>query len=370
MLTSANTQKKKKILIKFCYYLSLIHSFPLQATQTPSKSLNKGKEKKNHHTETTQYIDVLFLQFASAIAASAHFTPHIDPPAHTSISCAAPHPYNLKTFLFTPISPLSAPLPPPSSMETNKQQKKKKWFLPLVFSLLVTTILILLSIFVSSDSNSLLYLYRSRLRTHEVPHFVESKLSLSSTSTPNTVPRIAYLISGSMGDGESLKRTLKALYHPRNQYAVHLDLEAPAHERLDLANFVRNEPLFTELGNVRMVVKANLVTYRGPTMVTNTLHAAAILLKDGGDWDWFINLSASDYPLVTQDGKEFVNFQSFVDAPLDRLLVFSCQVCVLMSKTMLRFCWLMCALFAGADLFSLAVCEFGVDDLNAVFVLE
>ena len=36
-------------------------------------------------------------------------------------------------------------------------------------------------------------------------------------------------------------------------------------------------------------------------MVTNTLHAAAILLKEGGEWDWFINLSASDYPLVTQD---------------------------------------------------------------------
>ncbi|KAI3761954.1 hypothetical protein L1987_52377 [Smallanthus sonchifolius] len=50
-----------------------------------------------------------------------------------------------------------------------------------------------------------------------------------------------------------------------------------------------------------MITKANLVTYRGPTMVANTLHAAAILLRDGGDWDWFINLSASDYPLVTQD---------------------------------------------------------------------
>ncbi|XAR51785.1 hypothetical protein NMG60_11006519 [Bertholletia excelsa] len=50
-----------------------------------------------------------------------------------------------------------------------------------------------------------------------------------------------------------------------------------------------------------MITKANLVTYRGPTMVTNTLHAAAILLKQGGEWDWFINLSASDYPLVTQD---------------------------------------------------------------------
>ena len=94
-----------------------------------------------------------------------------------------------------------------------------------------------------------------------------------------------------MGDGESLKRTLKALYHPWNRYAVHLDLEASSKERLDLANFVRNEPLFEKFGNVRTVVKANLVTYRGPTMVTTTLHAAAILLNEAQDWDWFIILS-------------------------------------------------------------------------------
>jgi hypothetical protein len=36
-------------------------------------------------------------------------------------------------------------------------------------------------------------------------------------------------------------------------------------------------------------------------MVANTLHACAILLKQSKEWDWFINLSASDYPLVTQD---------------------------------------------------------------------
>ncbi|KAL6553455.1 Beta-glucuronosyltransferase GlcAT14A [Orobanche gracilis] len=46
-----------------------------------------------------------------------------------------------------------------------------------------------------------------------------------------------------------------------------------------------------------------MVTYRGPTMVSNTLHACAFLLKRYKDWDWFINLSASDYPLVTQDGE-------------------------------------------------------------------
>ncbi|KAJ7956684.1 Beta-glucuronosyltransferase [Quillaja saponaria] len=183
-------------------------------------------------------------------------------------------------------------------METNKPQKKNKWFLPLVFSLLLSTLLMFISIFISSSSNS--QLYHTHVKSELLPRFVESKLKVSATSS-DPVPRIAYLISGSMGDGESLKRTLKALYHPRNQYAVHLDLEASAEERLDLANFVRNEPLFVKLGNVRMVVRANLVTYRGPTMVTNTLHAAAILLKEGGEWDWFINLSASDYPLVTQD---------------------------------------------------------------------
>ncbi|KAJ0230875.1 Beta-glucuronosyltransferase GlcAT14A [Hirschfeldia incana] len=54
-------------------------------------------------------------------------------------------------------------------------------------------------------------------------------------------------------------------------------------------------------GNVHVIEKANLVTYRGPTMVANTLHAAAVLLREGAEWDWFINLSATDYPLMSQD---------------------------------------------------------------------
>lgn len=103
-----------------------------------------------------------------------------------------------------------------------------------------------------------------------------------------------------------LKRTLLALYHPNNRYVVHLDLESPPDERLDLQRYVAGHAVFTKFGNVRMITKANLVTYRGPTMVANTLHAAAILLKEGGEWDWFINLSASDYPLVTQDGENWL----------------------------------------------------------------
>ncbi|CAN8288156.1 unnamed protein product [Cochlearia groenlandica] len=120
-------------------------------------------------------------------------------------------------------------------------------------------------------------------------------------SEVDKLPRFAYLVSGSKGDLESLWRTLRALYHPRNQYIVHLDLESSVDERLELSSRISNDTMYSKMGNVYMITKANLVTYTGPTMVSNTLHACAILLKRNADWDWFINLSALDYPLVTQD---------------------------------------------------------------------
>jgi hypothetical protein len=60
--------------------------------------------------------------------------------------------------------------------------------------------------------------------------------------------------------------------------------------------------VYAAAGNVWIVGRPNLVTYRGPTMLTTTLHAVALLLRLRRRWDWFVNLSASDYPLVTQDG--------------------------------------------------------------------
>jgi beta-glucuronosyltransferase len=100
--------------------------------------------------------------------------------------------------------------------------------------------------------------------------------------TWSVVPRIAYLVSGSARDGAALRRTLRALYHLANTYVVHLDLEAPAAERAKLAAAVRADPVYARFRNVKVVTRANLVTYHGPTMVANTLHAAAILLR-GGD---------------------------------------------------------------------------------------
>ncbi|KAF2288701.1 hypothetical protein GH714_010751 [Hevea brasiliensis] len=47
-------------------------------------------------------------------------------------------------------------------------------------------------------------------------------------------PRFAYLISGTNGEGALVKRLLQAVYHPRNYYLLHLDLEASDAERLEL----------------------------------------------------------------------------------------------------------------------------------------
>ncbi|XP_013701811.2 beta-glucuronosyltransferase GlcAT14A [Brassica napus] len=187
---------------------------------------------------------------------------------------------------------------------------EKRWVFPLVITSLVCVFLLATSFnmgLVSSlrKINGIFSIIPSPLSRNQTTKldFAESKVAKQQTLPPHEdkLPRFAYLVSGSKGDVEKLWRTLRAVYHPRNQYVVHLDLESPVDERLQLASRINKDPMYAKTGNVYMITKANLVTYRGPTMVANTLHACAVLLKRSATWDWFINLSASDYPLVTQD---------------------------------------------------------------------
>ncbi|KAL9239956.1 hypothetical protein vseg_014226 [Gypsophila vaccaria] len=178
--------------------------------------------------------------------------------------------------------------------------ERVKWIYPLAIGSIFSLFLLFLTTLTAPSSRKLLF------PTTFSSAFVESKLHPIPIPIPipgsvSGPPRLAYLISGSAGDGDMLQRTLLALYHPMNHYVVHLDLDSSFEERLKLELFVEGFRVFREFGNVRMIKKANLVTYRGPTMVANTLHAAALLLRDAPLWDWFINLSATDYPLVTQD---------------------------------------------------------------------
>ncbi|GAV72303.1 Branch domain-containing protein [Cephalotus follicularis] len=185
------------------------------------------------------------------------------------------------------------------------QNMEKKWLFPLVISSLICVFLLATCLnmgLVSSlhTINSFFSIFPLRVSVNQTTS-IDQKLIYPPPPSKPQLPRFAYLVSGSKGDLDKLWRTLKALYHPRNQYVVHLDLESPAEERMELASRVEKDPMFAKVGNVLMITKANMVTYKGPTMVANTLHACAILLKRSKDWDWFINLSASDYPLITQD---------------------------------------------------------------------
>ncbi|XP_073009521.1 beta-glucuronosyltransferase GlcAT14B isoform X1 [Typha latifolia] len=186
----------------------------------------------------------------------------------------------------------------------------RRWLLPFFASLLVSFTLFLATIFglfSSQYHGDSLFLDVITFANLDDPdgYFVESDVKKALDEHPHLMepeaPRIAYLITGTKGDSQRMRRTLQAIYHPRNQYILHLDLEAPPRERIDLAMYIKSDPMFSEVDNVRLIAKANLVTYKGPTMIACTLHAIAILLKENLKWDWFINLSASDYPLMTQD---------------------------------------------------------------------
>ncbi|KAJ4721338.1 beta-glucuronosyltransferase GlcAT14B-like [Melia azedarach] len=143
------------------------------------------------------------------------------------------------------------------------------------------------------------------------PILTSNKIILKSNNNSYPVT-FAYLLSASKGDTVKLKRALLALYHPGNHYLIHMDRAAPEKEQKEIAEFVANDPVFSLVNNVYIVGKPNLVTYRGPTMLATTLHAMAMLLRCC-KWDWFINLSASDYPLVTQDDL----IHAFSDLPRD-----------------------------------------------------
>ncbi|XP_027062240.1 beta-glucuronosyltransferase GlcAT14A isoform X1 [Coffea arabica] len=185
----------------------------------------------------------------------------------------------------------------------------RRWKIPFFVSLLVSVTLFTVTIFGFYSSSYAVDQLQVDIisfakEEDSSDFFIEYDLrrSLGSNGDHNLEPpRFAYLISGTKGDSERMLRTLDAVYHPRNQYILHMDLEAPPRERLDLTISVKNDPTFQEVENVRVMAQSNLVTYKGPTMIASTLQAIAILLKESKNWDWFINLSASDYPVVTQD---------------------------------------------------------------------
>lgn len=166
----------------------------------------------------------------------------------------------------------------------------------------VTTTLLVLSL--ASSSSSFLqdaapaYEYDDSLYSSDV---TAPAAAVVPRRGPGYPPVLAYYISGGRGDSVRMTRLLKAAYHPRNRYLLHLDAGAGAYERARLAGHVRAS--FLEFGNVHVVGKGDPVDGRGASAMAAVLHGASVLMRVGADWDWLVTLAASDYPLVTQDGE-------------------------------------------------------------------
>jgi hypothetical protein len=108
---------------------------------------------------------------------------------------------------------------------------------------------------------------------------------------------------------EQFKRLFKSIYDPANQYLVHIDRSSGPEIAADISDFLAGFP------NSEILPGKNAV-WGGYSLVDAELRGMAQLLRMGGDWEFFINLSGQDYPLKSQAymidflsrhrGKEFI----------------------------------------------------------------
>lgn len=168
-------------------------------------------------------------------------------------------------------------------------------------TLVITTIL--LTLFITSLTNSINALSPpSTPNSPTHPPLLRSLLESPDTPPPSQaeVPRaanLAYFIQIAESTAAHLPRLLSRLHHPANVYAIHFDGKMPDHL---VANITRHifttNPTYQR--NVHLM-PSELITYRGISMVLNTVNAMKFLLEHSQDWHYFINLSGSDYPLVS-----------------------------------------------------------------------
>ncbi|RLN17076.1 beta-glucuronosyltransferase GlcAT14A [Panicum miliaceum] len=165
---------------------------------------------------------------------------------------------------------------------------------PLPCLLLVSLLLLLLHLLLSSSSPA-----ASPPPPPPPPRLAPLPVTAAAVASAGPAPpALAFLLAGSAGDADRLLRLLLATYHPRNTYLLLLDRAASDADRARLARNARAAP---GRDNVHVVGDPGFANPRGASALAATLHGAALLLRVGQGWDWFVHLDAADYPLVTPD---------------------------------------------------------------------
>lgn len=123
---------------------------------------------------------------------------------------------------------------------------------------------------------------------------------LFSRTTP---ARVAYFIQVSQTTILHLPRLIRVLHHPENLYAIHCDMKIPEEAVLNVRSEIEGSARYSK--NVYFM-KPEAVTYRGVTMVLNTIHGMRSLLDRDNTWSYFVNLSGADYPLLDANTIRFL----------------------------------------------------------------
>lgn len=103
---------------------------------------------------------------------------------------------------------------------------------------------------------------------------------------------IAYLILVHRYPNQ-FKRLFQAIYHPGNYYLIHVDKRSGVALQTEIQDFLSNFP------NASML-KSEKAIWGGYSLVDAELRGIKELLKMGLKWEFFINLSAQDFPLKSQ----------------------------------------------------------------------
>ncbi|KAI3879947.1 hypothetical protein MKX03_019870 [Papaver bracteatum] len=180
-----------------------------------------------------------------------------------------------------------------------------------------------------------MFVYSRNNNSHQTPPikpvFVESKLSILPTST-NPIPRLAYLISG----------VVKALYHPLNQYVLHLDLEASLSERLILVTFVENEDIFSKIDMLHTLASMprnlNFLENTSEVGWKEEQRSRPVIINPG-----LYSLQKSDVFWVSEKRSLPTTFKLFTEMFLTCMICgnssWSCSSWIMLSRPLMEYCY-------------------------------
>uniref|UniRef100_A0A7N9AMY4 Xylosyltransferase 1 n=1 Tax=Mastacembelus armatus TaxID=205130 RepID=A0A7N9AMY4_9TELE len=142
------------------------------------------------------------------------------------------------------------------------------------------------------------------LMPEKVPRYcpIEGKANVNiqwdedhSEAAPPVPVRIAFVLVVHGRASRQFHRLFKAIYHTSHYYYIHVDLRS---------NYLHREvlSLASQYPNVRVSQWRMATIWGGASLLTMYLRSMEDLLKmTDWSWDFFINLSAADYPIRTND---------------------------------------------------------------------